>query len=77
MIRGSKDLDSKVHHEDVQGSFSDKMKDLVISTQKKLADWKIKTKGKRFRFQNVQGTILAFCHSLISSAVTLRGKEIA
>merc|ERR1712235_182268 len=31
------------------------MKDLVISTQKKLADWKIKTKGKRFRFQNVQG----------------------
>ena len=53
------------------------MDDLVRSTKKKLADWKTKSRRKRFRFQNVQGTILAFCHSLISSAVTLRGKEIA
>ena len=70
IISGSKDLDCKVHHEGVQGSFSDKMKDLVISTQKKLADWKIKTKGKRFRFQNVQGTILALL--LISLSVKKR-----
>ena len=52
------------------------MDDLVRSTKKKLADWKTKSKRKRFRFQNVQGTILALCHSLISSAVTLRGREL-
>ena len=53
------------------------MDDLVRSTKKKLADWKTKSKRKRFRFQKVQGTILALCHSLISSAVTQRGIEIA
>ena len=38
-------------------SYEDKMKTFVRSTQKKLADWKTKTERKRFRFQNVQGTI--------------------
>ena len=59
---------SKVHQKGVQESFSDEMKDLVISTQKKLADWKIRTKRQRFRFQNVQGTILALCHLLMISS---------
>ena len=67
---------SEIHHAGIP-EFEKEMDDLVRSTQKKLADWKTKSRRKRFRFQNVQGTILALCHSLISSAVTLRGKEIA
>ena len=63
------------HHAGIP-QFEDEMDDLVRSTKKKLADWKTKSKRKRFRFQNVQGTILALCHSLISSAVTLRGREL-
>ena len=43
--------------EGIHESHEDKMKTFIRSTQKKLADWKTKSKRKRFRFQNVQGTI--------------------
>ena len=64
---------SKVHHECIQESIEGEMKDLVGSTQKTLADWKIKTKRKRFRFQNFQGMILALCHFLMISSWSLQG----
>ena len=48
---------NKVDHEGIHESYEDKMKTFVRSTNEKLADWKTKTERKRFRFQNVQGTI--------------------
>ena len=59
-------LECKMHLNNLsffsEESFANEMEDLVRSTQKKLADWKIRTKRKRFRFHNVQGMILALCH---------------
>ena len=57
---------NKVEHEGIPESFEDEMEDLVRSTQQNLADWKTRTKRKRFRFQNIQGTFLTPCHLLIS-----------
>ena len=48
---------NKDDREGIHESYEDKIKTFVRSTQKKLADWKTKTERKRFRFQNVQGTI--------------------
>ena len=58
---------NKVDHGGIPESCEDEMEDLVRSTQQNLADWKTRTKRKRFRFQNIQGTILTLCHLLISS----------
>ena len=57
---------NKVDHEGIPESFEDEMEDLVRGTQQNLAPWKIRTKRERFRFQNIQGTILTLCHLLIS-----------
>ena len=46
-------------NEDYLASIPEEIEDLVSSTQKTLAEWKTKSKRKRFRCQNVQGMILA------------------
>ena len=40
--------------------------DLVRGTQKTLDEWKTRSKRKRFRCQNIPGTILALCNDLQS-----------
>ena len=39
---------------------------LVSGTQKTLDEWKTRSKRKRFRCQNIPGTILALCSGLQS-----------
>ena len=47
-------------NEDYRASIPEDKKDLVISTQNILAEWKNNSKRKRFRSQNIQGMIFAF-----------------
>ena len=42
------------------------MEALVRGTQKTLDGWKTRSKRKRFRCQNIQGTILALCNDVQS-----------
>ena len=63
---------NKVDHEGIPESFEDEMKDLVRSTQQNLAAWKIRTKRKRFRFQNIQGTILTLWVHKLRTPATAR-----
>ena len=51
---------NKADHEGIPKSFEDELQALVKSTQKNVADWKTRTKRKRFRFQNIQGTVFGF-----------------
>ena len=44
-------------NEDYLTSIPEEIEDLISSTQKTLAEWKTRSKRKRFRFQNVQGTV--------------------
>ena len=46
---------------------------LVSGTQKTLDEWKTRSKRKRFRCQNIPGTILALCNGLQSRLLSTAG----
>ena len=55
---------NKADHEGIPKSLEDELQALVRSTQKNVADWKTRIKRKRFRFQNIQGTVFGFLSCL-------------
>ena len=52
--------ENEADHEGIPKSFEDELQALIRSTQQNVADWKTRTKRKRFRFENIQGTVFGF-----------------